>query len=67
VVAKVLRRWHPRSPDSPTVTRQNGHAERLIGSIRRECLDHIVISAEPSAPDPAAYTGYYNESNASVT
>jgi hypothetical protein len=25
---------------------QNGHAERLIGSIRRECLDHIVVFGE---------------------
>jgi hypothetical protein len=25
---------------------QNGHAERLIGSIRRECLDHLVILGE---------------------
>jgi transposase InsO family protein len=25
---------------------QNGFAERLIGSIRRECLDHLVILSE---------------------
>jgi transposase InsO family protein len=30
----------PTAPRSPW---QNGHAERLIGSIRRECLDHIVV------------------------
>jgi putative transposase len=30
----------PRSPW------QNGDAERLIGSIRRECLDHVIISNE---------------------
>src|SRR5260221_4680456 len=31
--------------DRPTSSRspwQNGYAERLIGSIRRECLDHVV-------------------------
>jgi hypothetical protein len=35
--------------DRPTARRspwQNGHTERLIGSIRRECLDHVVISSE---------------------
>ena len=31
------------APQSPW---QNGFAERLIGSIRRECLDHIVILSE---------------------
>lgn len=32
--------------DRPTAARspwQNGYAERLIGSIRRECLDHVVV------------------------
>src|SRR4030081_123429 len=36
-------RDHPIAPRSPW---QNGHAERLIGSIRRECLDHIVVFGE---------------------
>ena len=25
---------------------QNGYAERLIGSIRRECVDHIIVLGE---------------------
>src|SRR5512143_1423024 len=36
-------RDHPTAPRSPW---QNGHAERLIGSIRRECLDHVVVFGE---------------------
>jgi transposase InsO family protein len=36
-------RDHPISPRSPW---QNGYAERLIGSIRRECLDHVVVFGE---------------------
>jgi transposase InsO family protein len=30
----------PRSP------RQNAYAERLIGSVRRECVDHVVVFGE---------------------
>src|ERR1700757_2492287 len=36
-------------PDRPTSFRspwQNAYAERLIGSIRRECIDHIVVFGE---------------------
>src|ERR1700682_164936 len=51
--------------DNPTAARspwQNGHAERLIGSIRRECLDHIVIFGEAHLRRIlAAYSGYYDE------
>jgi transposase InsO family protein len=35
--------------DRPTSSRspwKNAYAERLIGSIRRECLDHIVVFGE---------------------
>src|SRR6202140_420500 len=36
-------RDHPTAPRSPW---QNGHVERLIGSIRRESLDHIIVFDE---------------------
>ena len=35
--------------------------ERLIGSIRRECLDHIIVFAEGSLHRAlASYAGYYH-------
>ena len=36
-------RDRPTSPRSPW---QNGYAERLIGSIRRECIDHVIVFGE---------------------
>ena len=52
-------RDHPTARRSPW---QNGHAERLIGSIRRECLDHIVVFGEAHLRRVlAGYAGYYNE------
>jgi transposase InsO family protein len=52
-------RDRPTAPQSPW---QNGHAERLIGSIRRECLDHVVILGEAHLRRVlAAYASYYNE------
>jgi isopentenyldiphosphate isomerase len=35
--------YHPTAPHSPW---QSGHAERLIGSIGCECLDHVVVFGE---------------------
>ncbi len=52
-------RDHPTAPRSPW---QNGHAERLIGSIRRECLDHIVVFGDSHLRRIlGAYVVYYNE------
>jgi putative transposase len=46
----------PRSPW------QNAYAERVIGSIRRECLDHIVIIGERHLRGILSnYVDYYNE------
>jgi transposase InsO family protein len=49
----------PIAPGSPW---QNGFAERLIGSIRRECLDHLVVLSETHLRRMLqAYAGYYNK------
>ena len=36
----------PILPIAPRLPSQNGHTEKLIGSIRRECLDHVVVFGE---------------------
>jgi transposase InsO family protein len=60
-LAAMGTRDHPIAPRSPW---QNGHAERLIGSIRRECLDQIVVLGEAHLRRIlAAYTGYYNHAS----
>ena len=41
---------------------QNGFAERLIGSIRRECVDHVIVLGEAhSRRILTEYAAYYNE------
>ncbi len=51
-------RDRPISPGSPW---QNGIAERLIGTLRRECLDHVVIFGEAHLRRIlTAYAAYYN-------
>src|SRR3954447_20261557 len=45
----------PRSPW------QRAYIERLIGSIRRECLDHIIVFGERSLHRAlASYVSYYH-------
>jgi transposase InsO family protein len=51
--------------DRPVTLRspwQSGYVERLIGSIRRETLNHVVVVGERHRRDQLAnYSAYYNE------
>jgi transposase InsO family protein len=52
-------RDRPISPLSPW---QNGHMERLIGTVRRECLDQMLIFGESHLRRVlASYATYYNQ------
>jgi transposase InsO family protein len=53
-VSAIIRR-RPRLPW------QNGYAERVIGSIRRECLDHAIVFGEAHLRRISkTYAGYYD-------
>jgi transposase InsO family protein len=62
VVTRRLRAMGIRDkPTAPASPWQNGFAERLIGSIRRECLDHIIVLSEAHLRRILrAYADYYN-------
>src|ERR1700675_1551210 len=63
VVTRRLRAMGIRDkPIAPASPWQNGFAERLIGSIRRECLDHIIVLGEAHLRRTLiSYSRYYNE------
>jgi len=51
-------RDRPIAPRSPW---QNAYAERLVGSIRRECLDHVLVFGEAHLRRILkSYVSYYN-------
>src|SRR5216684_147015 len=63
VVTRRLRAMGIRDkPTAPASPWQNGFAERLIGSIRRECLDHVIVLGEAHLRRILkSYARYYNE------
>src|SRR5664280_2684040 len=63
IVTRRLRAMGIRDkPTAPASPWQNGFAERLIGSIRRECLDHIVVMGEAHLRRILrSYACYYND------
>ena len=63
-VRSIGIRDRPTSPRSPW---QNACAERLIGSIRRECLDHVVVFGERHLRHVLlSYMNYYNGTHLSL-
>jgi len=63
IVTRRLRAMGIRDkPTAPASPWQNGLAERLIGSIRRECVDHFVVLGEAHLRRILrADAHYYNE------
>jgi transposase InsO family protein len=63
VVTRRLRAMGIRDkPIAPASPWQNGFTERLIGSIRRECLDHVIVLGEAHLRRILkSYAHYYNE------
>src|SRR4029077_5587884 len=62
VVTRRVRAMGIRDkPTAPASPWQNGFAERLIGSIRRECVDHIIVLGEMHLRRILkSYADYYN-------
>jgi transposase InsO family protein len=62
VVTRRMRAMGIRDkPIAPASPWQNGFAERLIGSIRRECLDHVIVLGEAHLRRVLkSYADYYN-------
>jgi transposase InsO family protein len=62
IVTRRLRAMGIRDkPTAPASPWQNSVAERLIGSIRRECLDHIIVLGEEHLRwILKSYAAYYN-------
>jgi transposase InsO family protein len=62
VVTRRLRAMGIRDkPTRPASPWQNGFVERLIGSIRRECVDHIIVVGEAHLRRILkSYADYYN-------
>jgi transposase InsO family protein len=62
IVTRRLRAMGIRDkPIAPASPWQNGYAERLIGSIRRECVDHLIVLGEAHLRKILrAYAHYYN-------
>ncbi len=57
-------RDRPISPRSPW---QNGIAERLIGTLRRECLDHMLVVGEAHLRRIlSSYASYYNRARTHI-
>jgi transposase InsO family protein len=61
VTRRLLAMGIRDKPTAPASPWQNGFAERLIGSIRRECVDHIIVLSEMHLRRVMkSYAEYYN-------
>ena len=60
-MANFLEEPRPGSVIAPRSPWQNAYGERAIGSIRRECLDHVIVIGERHLREILSkYVDYYN-------
>ena len=53
---------YARSVSAYRAPKMNAYCERLIGTLRRECLDHVIVFGEDHARRVLTeYAAYYNE------
>ena len=52
---------HTRPPNLSSIALANGLVERVIGSIRQDCLDQVVIFGEQHLHSLSSYLQNYNE------
>jgi transposase InsO family protein len=59
---RVTRMGIEHVPTAPRSPWQNPYVERVIGSIRQECLDHVIVLGENHLRRAVrSYVAYYNE------
>ena len=56
----LLRSWYRQRHHAQLTTFANAYAERLIGSIRRECLNHFIVLNAHLKRTLVAYFRYYH-------
>src|SRR5215204_3952987 len=62
IMLTASRRWIPNRPTAARSPWQNGYAERLIGSIRWDCLDKVMVLGERHLRHMLkSYQSYCNE------
>ena len=60
IITASARHGHSGSADCVPIALANAYVERLIGSIRRECLDHMIVFGEAHLRRIlGAYAAYY--------
>ena len=60
--APITRRGYPRQTYCSRLAVANGYAERLIGTIRRECLDRLIVLGAYLRRILGEFAAYCNES-----
>jgi hypothetical protein len=67
-LSRIWKGWRSALVIAPRAPLQNPYAERVIGSIRRECLDHLIVLKERHLRAILSeHVAYYHEAPARLS